>query len=551
MKIISQVLLSVLLAGISNFTYAAVELNEQQINAIFTNLTIKPRDAWISTGNIAATHYQVKTATGQAIVTSEKVKYDGIRFQWDIDLIDHEELEGDYEENIDFEWNSSRTFVWDGTTYTMHFKSGKNALVTDSSVGIPVTVKGPLRAGVVPWGHGFYTLQNLLLSVSSAEIDQQGHLLLSITCEQEGYSVFLELDPTKDYAVVLRTIDIEGKSRIITRYSDYMKIADLWIPSTIILERYIYTEETEKLASYDHWDITSVDPKPCLQDQFKADYDDDTYIEYRTSANRIFSYRHKIGRNTESILKQRLNLVSQNNMYNHNCATAAIKHVASQFDMKLPADDIENLVTGAKKETSLYKLRQFAQQQGLHCQAVQGAIDSFVNLQNCQVILHLSQANHYVVLDHVDDEDVWLVDLDTDKFYYGMKRSQLAVEWSEQTALIISNTPIDIPAGCTAIADSRLYEIKGSSSGFGTYSCTDLIQEYDIQFCSPMMMGLCGGDYILWYNRFACELDDDGGYCSGDKLVGHIYTPCIEDFEDPGTCTVTGTWYSQYLHACQ
>ena len=111
MRKISQVLLSVLLVGVSTFTLAGEELNKQQITTVLTSLTSKPRNAWIPTGNIAATHYQFKAATGQAIVTSEKVKYDGIRFRWDIDLIDHEELEGDYEDKIDFEGNSSRTFV--------------------------------------------------------------------------------------------------------------------------------------------------------------------------------------------------------------------------------------------------------------------------------------------------------------------------------------------------------------------------------------------------------------------------------------------------------
>lgn len=551
MKTIIQILLCVILTGIANFTFAGEALNEQQISAILTNLTSKPRDAWIPDGTIFAQHYEFKAATGQLIFTAEKIKYDGIRFRWDIDFIDHEELEGESEDKIDVELNTNRTFVFDGTTYTMYFKSGKNALVHDSSVDIPVTVKGPLRAGVVPWGNGFYTLQNLLQSVSSAELDQQGHLHLSLESGR-GYSVSLELDPTKDYAVVFRTIRIEGKARIITKYEDYKKIADLWIPSTVIIERYAGTDESAEISSYDRWDITSVDPKPCPHDQFKADYDDDTHVEYRLSANRAFSYHHKTGRNTESILKQKLDLISQNKEYKHNCATAAIKHVASKFDRNLPQDDTADLVTGPKKETSLYKLRQFAQQQNLHCKAVRGSIDSLANLENCQVILHLSGENHYVVLDHVDDRNVWMIDLDADKFYYAMKRSQLAAEWGEQTALVISNTPIDLPAGCTIIADNLLHKIKGSTSGFGTYLCTDLIQAYDILFCSPQIMGLCGGNYMIWYNRFGCEPDGDGGNCEGDKLSGSVYTPCIEDFEDPDFCAVTGNFYVyEYLHACQ
>lgn len=546
MKIICHVMLIILLAGISNFAYAGVELNEQQIGAILTTLTSSPRDAWIPSGNIAATHYQVKDATGQLIVSSEKVKYDGVRFRWDIDFIDHAELGAGHEEKINLEWNANRTFVWDGTAYTMHFKSGKNALVSDGSTNIPVGVNGPLRAGVVPWGHGFYGLQNMLLSVSSAQFDDQGHLLLSLEKGDE-YSVLLELDPGKDYAVISWIIESIGKSRIIMKYEDYMKNTDLWIPSVITIERYTGTAESAQLSSYDHWKITSVEPKPCTQDQFKADYDDDTHVQYRTSANRVFSYRYKVGRNTESMLEQRLNLASQGN--NHNCATAAIKHIASSLGKNLPADDTANLVTGPKKETSLFKLRQFAQQQALHCTAVNANIDSLANLNNCQVILHLSGANHYVVLDHVDDKDVWLIDLDSNKFYYSMKRSQLAVEWGEQTALIISNNPTDLPAGFTNIEDSRLHEIKGSSV---PYSCTDLIQQGGWQNCDPMHINLCDGNYTVWYELLGCEPDCDGGYCDGEKTVASVYTPCMDDFDNPPQCKVgTNVYVYQYLRACQ
>jgi len=545
MKLLTQILLSILLIGVSTSTLAGEELKEQQITDILTTLTSKPRDAWIPNGSITATHYQFTDDTGQLIVSTENVKYDGVKFRWDIDFIEHQELSNNNKEKIDIKINLNRTFVWDGTTYTMYFRSGKKAMVNDSSVDMPVEVNGLLRAGVIPWGNGFYTLENLLQSVSSAELDQLGHLHLSLD-NGSGYIISLEMDPAKDYAVIFRTIRIEGKVRITTKYQNYMKKTDLWIPSSIIKERYAGADEFAELLSYDRWEIKSVDLKPCTQDQFKTVYDDNTHVEYRTSGNSTFSYRHKAGRDTDSMLKQKLDLLSKNKKQNHNCATAAIEHVASKFDRDLSENGTADLVTGPKKETTLYKLRQFAQQQNLYCQAVSGSIDSLARLENCQVILHLSKENHYVVLDYVDDRDVWFIDLDSEKFYYGMKRSRLPAEWSEQTALIISNTPIDTPAGCTLLSDSLLHEIKGSA----TYSCTDLIQAYDIAFCHQMMG--CGGLYTIWYNRFGCELDCNGGNCQGDKVTGSVYTPCIEDFEEPGTCAVTGNFYVyEYLHACQ
>ena len=107
-------------------------------------------------------------------------------------------------------------------------------------------------------------------------------------------------------------------------------------------------------------------------------------------------------------------------------------------------------------------------------------------------------------------------------------------------------------AGSSRIDEDRQRTILGSDgAGFGTYSCTDLIQEYNVQFCSEMVLGTCGGTYEMWYTRYGCELDEAGGYCTGTGIVGSVYSYCIEDPLNPGECTTTGDYYSRYIRACQ
>jgi len=171
-------------------------------------------------------------------------------------------------------------------------------------------------------------------------------------------------------------------------------------------------------------------------------------------------------------------------------------------------------------------------------------------LKNCQAILHLPTAKHYVVLEYIDDEYIWLIDLDSNKFYYRTKLDGFDLDWSAGTALLISNEPVDLAGTFTELNDEELHKIIGSD-GFGTYSCTDLIQQYNVIFCSEPIFGLCGGRYTIFYNRYGCELDEDGGSCAGDDLVGNISNMCIEDPHNPGACVGSGDWYSQYIRACQ
>ena len=43
--------------------------------------------------------------------------------------------------------NRDRIYVWDGSKYTIYFKSGNQVIVYEDASRLPVTVNGPLTAG--------------------------------------------------------------------------------------------------------------------------------------------------------------------------------------------------------------------------------------------------------------------------------------------------------------------------------------------------------------------------------------------------------------------
>lgn len=544
------VFLSLLATGLCSLAYGDQELDQQEIETTLKAITSKPRQGWIDSGTIAALHYKLDTETGNMISTAEEVKIDKGRFRWEINVESHETPDAEKKQSIDVELNSSRIFVWDGETYSLYFKSGKQAILSDGAGNTPFTVNGPLTAGIVPWGYGVYTLENLKVSVTSIKVDQQGHLLMSISCG-EDCSIHIEMDPKKDLAVISQIIERPGKSRVVKKYTNYANISNSWIPSTVSIESYDLSASKETLIKSEFWDFSLADLTPCTEDQLKADYDDNTSIEYRISTKQAFLYYHKLGLDTKSLLEKKLNILKQASTKLSNCATLAVEYVAGRLGKSFQADELSSLVSEPEKETSLYQMHNLIQTCDLNSAAVRGNIESIASIKNCQVILHLSEANHYVVLDHVDDKYVWLIDLDSDKFYYRTSYAQFALEWKDRTALLISKETLDIPAGCTAISETDLHEIKGSAGDFGTYSCTDLIQEYAWQNCSQIG-GLCLGNYVIWYNRYGCEFSSEGGFCAGDKLVASIYTICIDDPYIPGSCTVTGDWFvGSYIRACK
>ena len=192
----------------------------------------------------------------------------------------------------------------------------------------------------------------------------------------------------------------------------------------------------------DLWNITAIDANTPGSYEFEVGYEDDALIEHYSSAGRKPEmYRHSQSANTDLLLAERLAYVASEGTQPQNCATAALKYVASQLGKNVTDEQLADLVSEPNSATNLYQIKQFAQGLGLYCRAVKTDIQTLKSLSGCQVILHIPGKKHFVVLGAIDDKYVWTVDLSGNKFYYRTDIDFFGMDWTDGTALLISNQP--------------------------------------------------------------------------------------------------------------
>ena len=556
MKIKNYVLAGVLLFLVQGFAFADRQLDRTEILQIFKTLTDQPRNTWIPTGTIKATHHEYKSSNGYMINSTVIVKYDGDRFYWEINVDSHTKQNHHStpsQDKFDLNWNKKRVFTWDGERYTMYFRPGNHAIVHENPTDIPVAVNGPLTAGIVPWGYGIYTLESLLAAESSSNVDDKGHVHLTLKKTDTPELVFV-LDPTKDYALLSCSMNYASGSSVTKTYGDYESVSGKWIPTTIIIEQYNNSKKSPELLSRDHWDLTYISPSLPHPDSFRAPYETDALVEfYSPISHKPFWYRYYSEVDTDSLLQERLAIALNEEKQSQNCATVAIKYVSELLGKNVTDQDLAELVRKPKNDTSLYAMKEFAKGLGLFCRAVKTNIATLKNLKNCQAILHLPVVNHYVVFEYIDDEYVWCIDLTKNKFFYRTRLNEFAKTWSTGTVLLISDKPLEPDPNDTLINDSDLHTITGSTEGiFTDFSCTEKIQTADVIFCpDPPLGSLCGGQYIRFYERCGCKPDPGGGTCEAETtppLPGNVSTPCIDNGQ--GGCKSSGDYYFQYIRAC-
>ena len=591
--------IAVLLLCVSGVAFADRPLERTEVLQIFQKLTNQPRKTWIPAGTIEATHEEYKAPkemnanavdgqinkeiqqylsdTNKKELTQELqkmridavpfntryklsneytmssraiVKFDGNRFYWEINATSRtdsvkpgKDLAGNFmTEQFDLDWNARRIFAWDGEKYTTYFLPGNHAIV-DTTGRTPHVVNGPLTAGVIPWGYGYYTYENLSTADSSAVeryVDGQTQIHLTLNNPDGSRMVFV-MDPQKDYAVTSCLIIKLGDVVVSKQYFDYQSIAGGWIPSTILLEQ--YEAGSNRLLARDLWDITSIDVNTPESYDFEVGYEADALIEHFSFSGgkpEIYHYSQRV--DTDQLLAERLAYAASENAQSQNCATATLKYAISQLGKDVTDQQLARLVNGPDKTTSLYQMKQFAQGIGLYCRAVKADIETLKSLNGCEVILHIPGKKHFVALEAIDDKYVWTIDLASNKFYYRTDTDFFGTDWTEGTALLISSDAIK--GEFTEIDERELGNITGASG----YQCNVLRQEYNVIFCSEVG-GLCGGNYREFYTRWGCGVAEDGS-CSQTKMLRYKKSPCIEDSYDPYACDITGEWTCYYMQAC-
>jgi hypothetical protein len=403
-----------------------------------------------------------------------------------------------------------------------------------------------LTAGIVPWGYGLYTYKNLSDTTSSATEmyingQTQIHLTLSNT---DGSEMSFVLDAGRNYAVISHST--EDIDKVISRqYDNYQLVSGALVPMTISIEQ--YDTQTNRLLATDFWNITSISGDTPSIGDLSVDYEPDALVEYRSNVtDKPALYRYSYTMDLDQLLAERLDYAASESLQAQNCATAALKYAASKLGRDLTYRQLAQMIDRPGNATSLDTMKDFAGRSGLYCRAVRTDVQTLKGLSGCQVILHFPKKDHFVALEGIDDEYAWSVDLSKDKFYYRTDLNFLDMDWTEGTALLISDRPIQLQGNVAEIADSQLSSIIGGSG----YSCTYLLQEYEIIFCSNPVVGECDGYYEGYVRRYGCEPSESGS-CVEERMVRSAESFCIVDPYDPYNCTITGEWKFFYMRACR
>jgi hypothetical protein len=572
-------------------------LDEAQTEDILRQLTSKSYTTWVAAGTIEATHqeygapkitdsatinneianavrqYQQNTskrelttemqkmaldaipfnvwyklANEYSMVSRHTVKYDGNRFYWEIDVSSRSDsipleptlVENPMTDEFDMAWNQQRIFAWDGQKYTTYAASGGQAIVDAAGkLGTPV-VTGPLTAGLIPWGNGKFTYASLsTASISAAQTDAQS---VQMTIDHaDGTTSDLILDTSKAYAVTGATLTTPSGLVVTYTLSGYKSIGGRWVPSSVAIERKNLPIESHVPTS-EQWTFTSISTATPSLSSFNVAVAMDDLVEYISPGMASSAiYTNSYEADTDELLAERIAYYrTAKGPQRQNCATAAFRHVATAFGKPVSSAALAGLV-GSNGSTNLYDLKQFALGLGLYGRVVKTDLAGLETLGTAKAILHIPGKNHFVVVDRVDDQYVWLVDLSSRKFYYRQSLHFFPLEWTEGTALLLSDRPIsgqlaDVPDGTAK-----------SLAGGAYYACNTLMQEFDWVACE-YVSGLCQGYFTIYFEIWTCG-QAPSGTCTFIQKLLRQKSPCIPD--PIAVCTYTGEWrYYNTTVAC-
>ena len=594
-------LMSLLLIFIFNLTCLADRVLERsEVLQLLEQLTAQPRQAWITAGKIESTHEEFRAAkitdenqikakvleqvaTYQAntskleqtedlqklkldaipfntryllsneytMISSETVSYNGEQYHWEIsvksrtDSVKPEKnLAGNYmTDQFNMELNSRKIYAWDGEKYIKYSPLAGHSYV-DPAGQLPHNVQGPLKAGLIPWGNGYYSYNNLAVLESEAiESTTNGNTQIELTfTNNDGSQMSFVLDASKEYAVLSSSIVGKGNSVITKQYSDYQNVGGNWVPMSILLEK--RDAESLSLLAYDIWTFDNVDASVPGADAFMVDYEEDTNIEYVSPlTDKPLVYRYSSLIDTEKLLAAKLDYDAKEGTQPQNCATASMKYAIEQLGVSVDDSQLASLITEPENGTNLRTMKSFARNIGLNCRAIRTDLDTISKLSDCQLILYFPGRKHFVVVDSIDSY-VRIVDIATKKFYDNIDVSFFDMDWPTGIAFVISNNAIQIQGDFQDLSDTELAEIVGA----GGYSCTKQIQIYDIIFCQYVFEE-CMGNYTVFWPRYGCEAAESGS-CSYGWFERYSSTPCIEDIYNPFGCDVTGHWTDVWIRAC-
>ena len=286
--------------------------------------------------------------------------------------------------------------------------------------------------------------------------------------------------------------------------SNYRQVAGNWVPYSIQIERQT-ANWNNRLPTSEQWTFTSVATAAPTPGSFNVPVAAKALVEYSspiTASSAIYVQSDMV--DTRGLLAQRLAFAATEGA-GKNCATAVLQQAALELGKSIPDGALARLV-GEGGRTSMYDMMRLAQSQGLFCRAVKTDLATLKNLNDVKAILHIPGKGHFVLLNEVTDQDVWLTDLSSKKFYYRQSIDFFPMDWPEGTALLLSTRPISGQPG--ALSDATLATIAG-----GAYQCNNLLQEYTTYGCDSYGYTGCGGTVSVYFERWGCGSAPSGS-CS-------------------------------------
>lgn len=577
-------------------------LSASETQALLTELTGRPQATWISTGTIRATHteYRAPKTTDKELVeaqvkqeldayksngckpqvasklqkmmadaipfnvrstwlneytmtSAEVVRYDGDRFYWEIvvqsrsDSVQPDEslAENNMVRRFRPEWNGTRIFAWDGSRY-VKYNLPVNRAVVDTAGRIPRAVNGPLTAGIISWGQGLLTAENVRSAKSSAVTRQMdGQTQVCLTLQWPAGTQFeCVLDSDKELVPVSATTLGPGQM-ISTKFHNHKQIGGRWIPMGIYEER--HDGKDGRLLEYDQWTLDDIDTTTLSSAAFVPQYQPGAVIQYTNPGQgpKVFLPERSGLVDTEAALAERMSVAWTQGTLPQNCATVSLGYVARQLGKPIAAKELARSVD-AHGRTSVHDLQELARERGLYSRAVKTDLAGLQGLHPCQSLLYLPQKNHFVVLAGIEGRSIWLVDLTRSRFIYHVPAEAFAKkEWTSGVAVVVSDRPIGEGSGRLDMPESAQRALVGGEMG---YSCTYLVQDNHWVYCSRVG-SFCLGWFYYYWELYDCE-EAPGQECTQQSLEYVTASPCINNPLNFSLCAVTGQWYSDYVDAC-
>ena len=536
-------------------------MEPSQTEQLVRHLTDTPRQFWISQGMIQARHLEYYNFENALRESTETMYYDSSRFRLDVHLKDGLSIDGLSGKNSaqqfqqDFKLNRNRIFIWDNEKYVQYYQSADYVvIVTNPQNTSAKSCGGPMTAGIIPWGCGDFIFRIIMSQNPKSYELSDNNVLLEYVNETTTPAMHVSfiLNPSMDNAVLSYSIENE-QALLRQTYENYTQVENQWIPSKVLIERFDKQSGSPQLVSYEDWLFEAIDVSVPSDNLFSVKLKNGTDVELKAGGGiKSFLYNASDRIDITKILEDKIALIETQGSDSVNCATAAIQHIAKQYSKNILPAQLGALVSAETKKTALFDMKKILENADLNCMAITTDLETLERIPDCMVILHLDISNHYVILDHVDEDGIWVIDLINRKFYVKKELGDFLQEWNRGIALLVSDNPITPPldAEFRYLQADEMSQIQGGN--FGTYSCTDQLQVTEQILCPDPIGGfLCGGAYYSFYERYGCIENENGGTCTGSKMLSYQFVHCINDPYTQGGCTTTTTWINRYMRACQ